>query len=434
MDAPDIADVVALHRRADGVVVSPDVLQAHYERLCQGGVALACRWRAWDDFGEVKEIDLARLADPACDDGDRNACLLLAWADPGPTVDDRIRQLEPLCTAGVARACTDLGVELAADPLARPSDHERARKLHASACAADIGVACRRAVAGGDVTLRDRAVELGDPAFLPTEQACEAGLTSACVARVEQTAGAERLALRERLCWMDDAHCAALLAERASSPGVLLEDRVTRVTWGEGAVLVGWSTAGRWTDHARVDLSRVHHATLHVEPARKEWLVLALHDGTEVTLPERGCEAVVTGAAALAAAGCAARAVAPDGGPAHSVCIDALGPGRGPRYRGGTLTVDSVNGEVGGIGPVRGALLARSDVLYACGEAHEVETDKPWRASFVASRDGSVKKLEPVASTGDQALDTCLATWLSETNTGRRPTPASFVVTVEIPY
>jgi hypothetical protein len=233
---------------------------------------------------------------------------------------------------------------------------------------------------------------------------------------------------------MDDAHCAALLAERASSPGELREGRITRVYWGDGAVLLGWSSASGWTDHARVDLARVNHATLHVAPARKEWLVLVLDDGTELTLPERGCDAVITGAASLAAADRASRAIAEDGGPARSVCIDALGEGRGPRYRGGAVSIDAVNGEVGEIGPVRAALVARSDVLYACAEANATETDAPWRASFVAGRDGAVGKIKPVASTGDGALDSCLGSWLSETNLGKRTASVSFVVTVEIPY
>src|SRR5262245_26992827 len=98
----DLTAVVALHRRADGLVVSPTELQERYQNLCSAGNDLACRWRAWDDFGEVKSVDLARLASPSCTGGDEQACLLVAWARPGATVEDRIHQLEPLCTAGVA--------------------------------------------------------------------------------------------------------------------------------------------------------------------------------------------------------------------------------------------------------------------------------------------------------------------------------------------
>jgi len=433
-DGPDIADVVALHRRADGVVVSPDVLQSRYERLCREGSDLACRWRAWDDFGEVKSVDLARLASPVCDGGDREACLLVVWADPGVTVEDRIRQLEPLCTAGVPRACTDLGLEVWRDPLARPTDLDRARSLYRDACTAGVGVACRRAVEAGDAGLRDRAVALGDPAFLPSAEACEAGLTAACVALVGQVEGAERLALRERLCWMDDAHCSELLAERASSPGVVIDGRITRVHWGDGAVLLGWDAASGWADHARIDLSRVGHATLRATPGRKEWLVLTLDDGTELTLPEQGCDALVAGAKALAAADRPARAVDADGAPARSVCIDVLGQGRGPRYRTGAIVVDATKGEVDEIRAARDALVARSDVLYGCAEASHAETNAPWRASFVGGRDGAVGKLKQLGSTGEPALDACLAGWLSDTDTGTRGIPVSFVVTVEIPY
>ena len=433
-ESPDIADVVALHRRADGVVVSPDVLQEKYGRLCRAGSDLACRWRAWDDFGEVKSVDLARLASPACAGGDEEACLLVAWAKPGVTVEDRIRQLEPLCTAGVARACTDLGLEVWRDPVARPVDLDRARGLHRDACEAGVSVACRRAVEAGDEGMRARAVALGDPAFLPPREACDAGLTSACVALVDRVEGPERLALRERLCWMDDAHCPALLAERVSSPGVVLDGRVARFYWGDGAVLIGWESARGWTDHSRIDLSGLQHATLHVGSARKEWFVLTLADGTEIPLPEEGCDAVVEGATALATAGRPARAVGEDGGPTRSVCIDLFGGGDGPRYRFGSIVVEAPRGNAGQIGPAHSALAERSDALYACAESSDSEINGRWRASFVAGRDGEVSRTKQLTSSGDPSLDTCLSGWLAEADLGKRSEAAPLVVTVEIPY
>jgi hypothetical protein len=429
---PTLADTVALHRRADGIVRDPKQLQVDYDLLCAAGESLACRWRAWDDFGRAKDVDLARVADPLCTEEDPEACLLVAWASPGPTVEDRIGQLEGPCTAGVQRACSELGDVLARDPVARQAERDRAASLQRVACEAGVAIACRRAADTGEAAARDKAIALGDPAFLPPHQACDEGFVSACTALLPDVSGADEIALLERLCRMDDTHCAALLVARKSDPGVVSDGAITRVTWGEGAVLIGWDS-GAWTPHARIELATVDPARLVADTGRHEHLELVVGDRVFV-LPE-GCDGVVAGARALVASGRPARAVKPDGNPTNSVCIDVLGPGRGPRYRAGLLTVTSTSGSSTGAAPVRDALAKRADALYDCAEADAPDDPRAvWKVSMLASRDGTVGKVKTEQSSGSAVLDTCFTEWLTQAQVGKRPEPLPFSVTVEVPY
>jgi hypothetical protein len=117
------------------------------------------------------------------------------------------------------------------------------------------------------------------------------------------------------------------------------------------------------------------------------------------------------------------------------VCVDALGPGRGPRYRSGQLTVTSSSDSTSGAVAVRAALAKRTDALYDCADADNPDDPRAtWKGSFTAGRDGTVGRVKTEQSSGSAALDTCFAGWIAAADLGKRPEPLGFLVTVEIPY
>lgn len=428
--AGTLSQQVALHRRTDGVVVEPDALAPGYDALCAAGRELACRWRSWDDQGRVKEDVLRRQVDPACEAGDAEACLLLAWtlgqpvagrwAPEGAVDPDRaLALLRRACDADVARACAELGQVLSEDRLVFEPQPEVAQALRERACAAGDLVAC---------------AALGRPTPAPDPvQGCADGVVAACEARLAQVDGPERLAVLERLCRMDDRHCAVLLDARASAPGTLRDGPPSRVFWGEQALLLRWD--GRtWTDHARIEVAALSWAGIRAEEARHEWVVLALPD-RRLELPDLGCDAVVAAAFALDAAGRPARVLDAAGGPRTSACVDRLALAERPRVRGGKLTVNpALPDDVGPATEIRATLAASSDGLYACVEADGARFRDPWRRTFVRKRDGSVAKAKPAGSSGDPAVDDCLAAWLDATDLGRTDTAATFTAELDLPW
>lgn len=368
-----------MHLRLDGVVVDQQTIGARYDALCSAGTAVACKWRAWDEWGRVRRDPLLRILDAACGTGDAGACTALGVALVPSDEARATTLLRAACDAGQARGCLELG-RLQDDPA-----------LRARACELGLADAC------------------GTPSADPAAD-CAAGRTSACEAVLPAATGADRLRVLERLCHAG-VRCEELARERAAGDrGTLQAKSPARSTWIEGGVLLGWDLA-TFTDHAYLPVADLDHAELVVEGTREEHFVLAPATGEPIAVAEQGCDNVVAGAKVLAAGGKLVRAHAPDGAPTTSDCLTVFAPST--TYRSGRLEVGSEQGEEDAGGVVRAGMLAAADGLWRCAEATPLEAHlAPWVVTVAHSRAGPPAKVTTTASTGRPDVDACLEAWL----------------------
>lgn len=418
----NLADQVALHLRLDGVVVDQQTLGQGYDALCPAS-PLACKWRAWDTWGRVRIDDLARISESACVQGDAGACEVLGLALLALDPEKAALRLRPACDLGSPRACTELGLLVAAGFGPHDADVAAGQALHERACAQGHDAACVR---GGRPALAGT-----DPRELASS--CASGVLAACDAWLPSATASGRVEALERLCVADRARCAELAAARAAhEPGVLRTDRpVARATWAPGGVLLGWD-APTFLGHRWVALDDLDHVALVVGEARMEHFVLYPLDGEPVVLPDEGCDAVVAGIQALEAGRRLAWAVDAAGAPTASVCV-GLVPGREPAYRSGRLAVvPHKSDDVGAATAVREKLAAGSDALFRCSEAVAGGRVGLFAAELVHARTGPGTKLALERPSGDAAFDACVLGWIGGTDLGESPYKVAHTVEVEI--
>lgn len=416
-EAPSFVEVVALHLRLDGRGVDQHTLSGLYGALCDQGHELSCRWRAWDDWSTVKRSDLLRLVESDCAAGDHEACVAEAWmlglsghqfAEEALDAARAMGLLEEACANGTQRACTELGLILTEDRVVDP-DRDRATSLHRGACRAGLSVACLRA---GD---RAAASALADPSLEEPAVACEAGVAAGCEAwlAAEGLSDEDRRRAAERWCHLG-GDCVALIPLVDVEPfDALPDDRPSRAWVGADRLMLRYSgptfalhRTVAWSEADRVELvvDGQDEALVWVRANDEEddRLVLPVHDE---------CTEAMAQARALEAAGIRPRVVNRRGRPTTSVCIDRLGPGRGPDHLGGSVTVlprdPSQNGEAT-------AFLNQLDSEWHgamdCVEAAADQVVGPVRLDVVHKRSGAVKVKIGQTSRSDE-LDACLVGW-----------------------